>query len=60
MYSPLVTDEAERSDVWFEVPDHDSAVSRAADYLAQVGVEPGGQDALLVSLERAFEGWFVK
>jgi len=50
-----VANEAERSDVGFEIPDHYSAVGGAADDLFEVGVEAAGEDALLVALKRSFE-----
>ena len=60
MYSALMPDEAERSDVRFEVPDHDGTVSRATDHLTQVGVESRRQNTLLVSLKRPFKRRLVK
>ena len=53
---PFVSNEAERTHHWLEVPDHDSAVERSRDDLSQVGVEACGCRSGLVTLERTLKG----
>ena len=53
---PFVSNEAERPHLGLEVPDHDSAVERAADGLLEVGVERHRSDAVFVALERSLKG----
>lgn len=56
MHWPFVSHESERSHHGFEVPDHDCAVERSGDNLAQIGVEGRRGDPVFVAFERAAQG----
>ncbi len=52
----LVSHEAEWSHHRFKVPDHNSAIERSWDNLAQVWIETCGRDSIFMAFEWAFHG----
>jgi len=52
----FVSNEAERTHHWFEVPNHYSSVDRSGNDLSEVGIKAGRCNAIFVSFERTLEG----
>ena len=55
-----MSNKAVRSQGWLEVPHHQSAIKRSANYLLKVRVEGNPSDCILVALERSLQSRIAK
>lgn len=53
----LVSSETEGSNIWFKVPYHHGAVTRARNHLFEIWVEACCENVVLVSFETSLECW---